>query len=186
MAGACSWRWSGLHWALWPPKQAALTHRQKSGLKRKKKKLKENNAEARQAGRKTQRGDKSGLTRCAIGQTGAIDRVSQGEIKPKWHFARFRRCLLCALLSYIMCVCKFMGLWNTPLYDIVHFAVRIHTLCNSYWMLQLAALTLYSVHMRAYVGEGNGVYEITTEFKVVIVLSVDKVSFSIAPSESYM
>lgn len=53
-------------------------------------------------------------------------------------------------------------------------------------MLQLAALTLYSVHMRACVGEGNGVYEITTEFKVVIVLSVDKVSFSIAPSESYM
>lgn len=52
-------------------------------FKKKKKKLKENNAEARQAGRKTQRGDKSGLTRCAIGQTGAIDRVSQGEIKPK-------------------------------------------------------------------------------------------------------
>lgn len=76
-----------------------------------------------------------------------------------------------------------MGLWNTPLYYIVHFEVRICTLCNLYCMVQLAALTVYFVHMRAYVGEGNGVYEITTEFKVVIVLSVDKGSFSISPSE---
>lgn len=41
----------------------------------------------RQAGRKTQRGDKSGLTRCAIGQTGAIDSLSQsGRDKAKVTF----------------------------------------------------------------------------------------------------
>lgn len=44
-------------------------------------------------------------------------------------------------------------------------------------MVQLAALTVYSVHM----WERGMVF--MTEFKVVIAISVDKVSFSITPSE---
>lgn len=72
----------------------------------KKKKRKENNAEARQAGRKTQRGDKSGLTRCAIGQTGAIDSLSQsGRDKAEVTFCPIPEMLVvCVVILHNVCL----------------------------------------------------------------------------------
>lgn len=86
--------------------QTSSTDTQAKVRFKKKKKLKENNAEAHQAGRKTQRGDKSDLTRCAIGQTGAIDSLSQsGRDKAEVTFCPIPEMLVvCVVILHNVCL----------------------------------------------------------------------------------